>query len=312
MIKYIHPRRMPAFSETLYFQVTDICNANCVFCGYQHYRPRLNRTMSMDVFEKGVRQHAELGGKNICISAIVGEPLVDPNLFEKIEIARRLGVPVGIFTNGILLGNMGNIEKILGCDNIFRLCISTAGFECRMFERVMRSKKYDAFVNGVERLLRENNKRENPIDIRISLRPDKSVSDAMRDPDMVERILPHLPRENIERTIAFDNWCGTITQEDLTGNMLLAKPIRWRRKPCMSLFQPMLTVDGKVRACACRFARSWDDELIIGDLNSSNLAEILPRTKGLVRRFYEGDIPEPCKNCSAYEPARPLEKSLEE
>lgn len=303
--KYFRPCRMStSLPGMLYFQVTDACNANCVFCGFQYYKSR-NKVMPLDIFEKGVRQYAEMGGGKISFSPIVGEPLLDPHLFERIELARRLRVKVGFYTNGISLNNGGNVEKILGCQNIFRICISTAGFERQMFERVMRSKRYDAFIDGVEALLRGNSRMENPLDICLTLKPDKKVSDALSDRDFVDRILPHIPRSKIACVVAYDNWCGTVTQGDLVGRMILAKPPILKRKPCTSLYLPMITVDGKVRACACRFARDFDDELIVGDLNEKNLSEIWhgEKIRRLRQSFYDGALPEPCRSCSVYKPA---------
>ena len=47
--------------------------------------------MSFEIFKKGLDQFIQMGGSDISLTPIVGDPLIDPNLMEKIEYALKTG-----------------------------------------------------------------------------------------------------------------------------------------------------------------------------------------------------------------------------
>ena len=103
------------------------------------------------------------------------------------------------------------------------------------------------------------------------------------------------------------SWGGQIRQRDLLPGMQLIPCSRLRRRPCKWTFVPMVSWDGKVRACACRFRgteQSDGDELLVGDMKQESLSDIWlgPRPRELRRRFTRGDIPQVCADCAAYFP----------
>ena len=77
-------------SSGLVTGVTNICNAKCSFCAY----PKVvaNKTlqtgiMPFDVFKKAVDEWAVVGGQSLDLTPVVGDPLVDPGLLEKVDYA---------------------------------------------------------------------------------------------------------------------------------------------------------------------------------------------------------------------------------
>jgi len=85
-------------------------------------------------------------------------------------------------------------------------------------------------------------------------------------------------------------------------------PQRLKRRPCVLTFTPLVTWDGKVRSCGCKFSgdelRTGVDDLLIGDLSESSLRDIVfgDAVKRLRRRFIEGDLPKVCRACTHYVP----------
>lgn len=68
--------------------VTNICNAKCSFCAY----PKVvaNKTlqtgvMTFEVFKKAVDEWAAIGGEGLDLTPVVGDPLVDPGLLDKVD-----------------------------------------------------------------------------------------------------------------------------------------------------------------------------------------------------------------------------------
>jgi MoaA/NifB/PqqE/SkfB family radical SAM enzyme len=73
----------------LVYNVTEFCNAACIFCCYRYSKPR-NR-MSNEVFFKSAEEYYNIGGRKILLNALTGEPLLDPLFFEKVHFLRSLG-----------------------------------------------------------------------------------------------------------------------------------------------------------------------------------------------------------------------------
>jgi radical SAM protein with 4Fe4S-binding SPASM domain len=87
----------PPFLE---FTLTDMCNARCVMCPPEVHMGKT--VMGRELFERAAREGAELGIKKAIVTG--GEPLLDPDVAEKIRFLKRIGYDyVHLFTNGQLL-----------------------------------------------------------------------------------------------------------------------------------------------------------------------------------------------------------------
>ena len=73
----------------LNIETTNICNANCIFCAYQ-YQEREQKFMDINLCHNIVDQYIALGGKNISLIPVVGDPLTDLNFIDKIKYASNM------------------------------------------------------------------------------------------------------------------------------------------------------------------------------------------------------------------------------
>ena len=79
-------------------ETTNHCNANCDYCPY----PKMTREkgfMSMDIFNK-ILEKQELDFIEL---HNFGEPLMDPQIFKFIRMAKKAGFKTRLSTNGLLL-----------------------------------------------------------------------------------------------------------------------------------------------------------------------------------------------------------------
>src|ERR1035441_8197811 len=106
-------------SSYLVTGVTNICNAKCTFCAY----PKVvaNKTletgvMSFEVFKKAVDEWAALGGRSLDLTPVVGDPLVDPGILDKVDYAvNKAGLKdVYLTTNAILINKNDTYKKQIG------------------------------------------------------------------------------------------------------------------------------------------------------------------------------------------------------
>lgn len=140
--------------ERVYVEISNICNLQCDFCPPVL---RHRQIMPIENFEKILIQ---LKGKTkeICLH-LMGEPLGHPHLFEILDVAKKIDIPINLTTNGVLL-TKEKAEKLLE-SNIRQVNISIHSFEANYKEKdvdpymqrvfsftdLAFSKKPDIYIN---------------------------------------------------------------------------------------------------------------------------------------------------------------------
>ena len=296
-------------SSTLVTGVTNICNAKCTFCAY----PKVvaNKTlqtgiMPFDVFKKAVDEWAAVGGQSLDLTPVVGDPLVDPGLLEKIDYAVNHAhiKDVVLTTNAILINKNDTYKKLidLGIGGVF---ISTQGASREVYEKIYGVKHYDDAMSGIRNLMEYNRSKGEPARIIVRFRNHEKPSQIIRSPDFKKNIQPYLSeRVRINFTVDYDNWGGTIQPGDLSGSMRMRKLPPPLKVPCKNLFNFAVRHDGKVRLCACRLTRSDLDDLVVGNILEKSIAEISKSDQAwnVIKGFYAGKRPETCLECTFYQP----------
>lgn len=289
---------MSARPYELHLELTNLCNANCVFCPYQ-FQTRPHAFMSDQVFEKAVRDFVASGGGSVGLTPVVGDALIHPKFIDYVRALRAEPAIDRIFvtTNAILLDKAG-IDAVLS-SGVTAITVSTAGFEPEMYERVYRSKSYRRMRDNVLALVTRNREMGSPVSISIGLRSDRPLADVLRDPDF-QPILTHRP--TVDFTWSFTSANGRITREALPPAMRL-RVVTSRREPCVQLFNgPMVLPDGVVIACGCVASMDAADDLAIGHVLHANLADIW-RGRDLRRlrdSFGTSTLNATCDGCDMY------------
>src|SRR5919198_4382884 len=67
----------------LHLELTNLCNANCIFCPYRH-QTRETQFMSDEVFHKALGDYMSTGGGSVGLTPIVGDALIDPKFLERV------------------------------------------------------------------------------------------------------------------------------------------------------------------------------------------------------------------------------------
>jgi len=282
----------------LHFELTNLCNAKCVFCPYQ-FQTRPIEFMSDRIFEKSLGDFAAMGGGSVGLTPIVGEALIDPHFVERVK--RLRSIPqidrIWVITNAILLDQHG-IENILN-SGLTKITISTAGFDEAMYQRVYRSSAYQRMKNNVTELIERNARRPEPLPITLALRPDRPLHEVMRDPDF-QPILAYNPE--LDFTWSYTSAGGRITREALPKQMKL-RVVTSRRETCVNLYNgPIILPNGTVMGCSCVAAMDAVADLGIGNVMKTNLLEIWQseQLKQLRASFGTGSLNKTCAGCDMY------------
>jgi MoaA/NifB/PqqE/SkfB family radical SAM enzyme len=283
----------------LHLELTNICNANCLFCPYQ-FQTRPESFMSDAVFEKAVSDFCAIQGGSVGLTPIVGDALIDPKFLDRVKFLRTKAQVDRIFitTNGILLDKFG-FKEILR-SGITSITISTSGFEEESYKRIYRSSAYQRMRQNVTRLVEENERLGRPVHISIGIRSDRPLNKILRDPD-VQPILKFKP--TLDFTWSYTSAGGRVTRDILPEGMKLrASPSKM--EPCVNLFNgPIVLPDGTVLACSCVAAMDAVEDLRIGNIMEHSLAELYAgqALRGLRNQFKSGGcLNKTCTGCDMY------------
>ena len=254
----------------LHLELTNLCNANCVFCPYQ-FQERDVEFMSDAVFERAVSDFVSIQGGAVSLTPIVGDPLIDPKFLARVRRLRERPAIDRIFmtTNGILLDRFGITDVLTS--GVTSINISTSGFDKDNYLKIYRNQSFDRMHRNVTALVAENARLGKPVNISIGLRTDRPLDDVMRDPGFQD-ILSHDPE--IDFTWAFTSAGGRIKAENLPPTMKLRRAPA-KREACVTLFNgPIVLPNGDVLACSCVAAMDAIPDLLIGNVLRASLIDI--------------------------------------
>ncbi|HJZ55583.1 MAG TPA: radical SAM protein, partial [Gemmataceae bacterium] len=90
------------------WRVYEPCNLGCRFCGYSRQLVRSRRIAEPDAilaFAEVLAGYQERFGRSVLVSWLGGEPLLWPELPKVSRVLRRLGLRLGVSTNGLPLAS---------------------------------------------------------------------------------------------------------------------------------------------------------------------------------------------------------------
>ncbi len=280
----------------LHLEPTNACNANCVFCPHQHME-RQKTILDMEVFQKALADYVAIGGGDLQLEVVVGEPLLDPTFLDKVRLARAEPSidSIGTISNALALDRVG-IDAFL-TSGITKVLVSTAGFDRESYVELYRTEKYDEMRDNVLQLLRRNEELGRPVEVTIGFRTNRSLKQVMADADFAA-IEAHHPQ--IDFTFAFCDWPGRIDIGGLPRGFV-RREVPAKREGCSWLYDgPMVYASGDVGLCGCQDLEATS-ELMIGNIMESSLLELWHSARvKKIRKDFVTNPPAICKQCCYY------------
>ena len=93
-------RYPPRFPKSVHLYITNECNLDCERCHYRASSDPLQQ-LSLEQLSKLFKEWKNYGLTSVAIGG--GEPLLHPNIFEIIQVAREMGFFIAITTNATIL-----------------------------------------------------------------------------------------------------------------------------------------------------------------------------------------------------------------
>ena len=275
------------FPRAVRIESTNACNADCAICP----RRRMTRPigfMDMALYRRLIE---ECGRRRVSTVHLhnYGEPLLDPDLFERIKLARAAGVRhVRIFSNGALLTpEMGDrlIES-----GLTDLKVSIDGLDEQTFASQRRNLDLAVVRANLEQFVRRRNEkgRRRPFVGIVFTRTPKNAAEARAFRDFWA---PKVDKVFISRV---HNWGGKRTE----GGPKAPARNPW---PCPRLWTTFTVLwDGRAALCCM----DYNADVVLGDTNTQTIFEIFNgKALAEIRScFFRGDLSEVpmCQSCSLH------------
>jgi MoaA/NifB/PqqE/SkfB family radical SAM enzyme len=284
----------------LQIETINVCNAACVFCAYPGMK-RQKGVMSLPLFEKIVREYAEMGGGAVSLTPLVGDALLDPHLMDRLRIlaAQPAIKQVSVTTNGIALDRFSDDDVRHLLETLYCIQVSIGGLDAATYEMMYGVDRFSQVQQAMERLL----------SIRDSVRRPASISFAFRTNDArfearFGQLLDGYRQRGvfISHIWTYANFSGLVKDDEQLKLVVLRSKEQKRRICTYPAIAMSICWDGKITACGC--ADFEGNQLTIGHAEQATLAEAGSGTRrsAILDSFPKGTPAGICRQCSAYQP----------
>ncbi len=252
-------------------ETTNLCNAACVMCPRdQMTRPKV--TMPMEHFCYLVDQVDALGAKMVSCFGY-GEPLMDPEIFDKIAYCTKHGLDTFITTNGSLLN--AKVATNLFDSGLTHIRFSAHGLQRENYEKVHKNLHWGRFLMNFMAFRELNQRRNgNGCTTHITVMP----------------ILGEDTKELVKYWHGLADHLEVWQPHNWAGGRQFRTPDRQERVACRRAFSGPIQIlaDGKMVICCFDF----DGQLEIGDTHRHTIERILtgPSLKWLQEKHETDDL----------------------
>jgi radical SAM protein with 4Fe4S-binding SPASM domain len=274
------PTEFPLFVR---FEAQFKCNSRCVMCVHGHpdlaADYRYKEYMPLETYKRLVDECASYGCPSIGVSQ-TNEPLLDPDLLERIRYATDKGImDIHLNTNGMLLSE--EISRQILDTGVTRLCVSLDAVTEETYKKIRRGLNFQTVKQNIEKFLELRNAKGQRL-------PALRVSFLLQDLNKHE--LEAFKEYWVDKAdyVSVQRYVPISPFDDAWGHAIAEAPVRGEQQcsyPWESLF---VHGDGTVVPCAAHRAR----HIAVGNINQKSLHEIWhsPEIEELRRALREGDL----------------------
>jgi len=143
------PRKPKPGAHTVQLQLTNDCNLSCSYCCTNSGNRRPKEVLYTDLL-KIVKQIPEVLGKKTAVSLIGGEPLLVPWALDLANEIIKEGLPLTLFTNGILLEEDRLVKETARLIRQgMKVRVSLGGVSAESCDQLSGSCRFDLALRGL-------------------------------------------------------------------------------------------------------------------------------------------------------------------
>jgi len=302
---YSTNRKAQPSRNVAFIELSNICNARCVFCPYPQIADsgKKLQNMSEERFSASLKKAVELGYTRLAFTPTTGELFANKRWAEHIATALQNEKIKSLYfySNAILLTDK-NIQKILSLPNarkIEKFFFSVGGMDAETYKNMFAVDKFEVVKRNINSLCEMLKNAGSSLKINCELRLPKHDKTTKR---AVEKAFNKAGYANFEPNIVrvFDPIGGLIKVNDLE----YLPEITDKVKPCYRLNDIRFDANGNIWMCGCVVSeRPGEASLLIGSLTDTN-DYIKQKKQAVFANWRVGEIPSACKPCRVYKAAK--------
>jgi radical SAM protein with 4Fe4S-binding SPASM domain len=277
--------RVPALPVEYIVETTAKCNLYCPMCPREtHKQPK--EDMTAQIFERLVSGASRTAEHMMLIG--LGEPLMDSEIFDRIEFCERHGVSTLLSTNGTLLDERA-AQKLLDSP-LAHVTLSFDGASKETFEQYRKGARFEKVRDNFVRFARMKHQRGLKLQIVVQM---------VRLPGNAHEV------DEFRRFWSAIEGVDQVRVKEDETNLVQPESRRESARPCHYLWRGPMYVkhDGRVFPCCQSYHL---DGAPVGDLNHQPLEEIfnseeMIRLRKLHAEGRAGEI-DMCVRCSTAVP----------
>ena len=298
---YSDDKKLHASRNVAYIELSNVCNAKCIFCPYPLIAEsdKTLQNMSDAIFADSLKKIVELGYARLGFTPTTGELFANKRWAEHITTALQHEKIKSLYyySNAILLTDE-NIEKILALphpEKIEKFCFSVGGNDAATYKKMFAVDKFDIVKRNINALCERLKKSGATLKINCELRLPKYDKTTKKT---AEKTFNSAGYANFHVNIVrvFDPVGGLVKEDDLA----YLPEITDKAVPCYRLNDIRFDANGNIWMCGCVVSeRPGESSLLIGSLADSN-EKIEKQQQTIFANWRAGKIPSTCQPCRLY------------
>lgn len=252
--------------EYICFSITDICNLNCPYCFRFSSK---NQIIDIENFKICVSKLVKLGCTIINITG--GEPLLNPNWREYINICKGYGLKIILSTTGI---NLDLNDKIL--NDLYVLTLPLDGYNNIVNSMTRGNKHYEFVVNLINKYINGNypfRLKINTVVTKYNFDSLEKIGELINDSNIIWKLFQYR-KKGIHNVMSKDLIVDNIEFRKKLVELLVLKLHCWIMEEDIlnDLANPNEYLS--VNSDGCLLLSNEKEDIIIGDLVSMSIETI--------------------------------------
>jgi MoaA/NifB/PqqE/SkfB family radical SAM enzyme len=279
---------LPRYPEHIEWETSTCCQLRCVFCPLKDMK-RPNSLMKKEIVYKVVKEIKKEAKGQIRTSYLhrIGEPLLNPDIFEMIDLVASAKIRTSISTNCLLLRERK--EEIFK-SRLKELTLCLDGITKETYEKYRIGSNFEKVLSNIMDFLTDWSMKKSNIHIQVQLiRMKDNVKEVPKIKEIFSKFKNRGSFEILDKL--YSTFGGRV--EDLGEGKTPE-----RRHHCPKLWREIsIGVDGLVSPCC----RDSDNLAVVGDVTKQSIYEIWHgerykyyRTLFEKKRFEKIPL---CRNC---------------
>lgn len=289
------------------FELSNICNARCVFCPYPDMLKTDKKFMHMDesILNKIKLKLNAFKGELVSFTPTTGDTLLHPHWHSAmLGVIEHKGISrATMFTNAIALDEeaTSNLLDLIDLDKegkLSQIYFSVGGLNAENYKSLYQVDRFEKVKTNITRFIQMLNEQNKCTGIHLHFKLKK---DEVWDEVLVAKWFNPNNYPFVYYSKSVEYFSNSSFKKNAMIDYYPSENLD-QKKPCAYLLKTRFAADGGIWADGCVISEMpGDSSLKLGTVDDE-WAEISKNRDKLIDNWTQGNVPLPCQSCTVYRP----------